>query len=168
MSKKIVIKGKKTFDKLNDKKPVRDVKWCDNKTLLNEKQQITILNKLFLENNYDGDTFVKKEVQRKIRSYKYQDVKKNVYDLTQFISYDEVMEKLVISKLKCNYCRKNCLLMYNNVREMRQWTLDRIDNSDGHTNKNTVICCLDCNLKRGTLNDEKFKFTKQLKITKKY
>ena len=168
MSKKIVIKGKKTFDKLNDKKPVRDVKWGDNKTLLNEKQQITILNKLFLENNYDGDTFVKKEVQRKIRSYKYQDVKKNVYDLTQFISYDEVMEKLVISKLKCNYCRKNCLLMYNNVREMRQWTLDRIDNSDGHTNKNTVICCLDCNLKRGTLNDEKFKFTKQLKITKKY
>ena len=168
MSKKIVIKGKKTFDKLNDKKPVRDVKWGDNKTLLNEKQQITILNKLFLENNYEGDTFVKKEVQRKIRSYKYQDVKKNVYDLTQFISYDEVMEKLVISKLKCNYCRKNCLLMYNNVREMRQWTLDRIDNSDGHTNKNTVICCLDCNLKRGTLNDEKFKFTKQLKITKKY
>ena len=168
MSKKIVIKGKKTFDKLNDKKPVRDVKWGDNKTLLNEKQQITILNKLFLENNYEGDTFVKKEVQRKIRSYKYQDVKKNVYDSTQFISYDEVMEKLVISKLKCNYCRKNCLLMYNNVREMRQWTLDRIDNSDGHTNKNTVICCLDCNLKRGTLNDEKFKFTKQLKITKKY
>ena len=168
MSKKIVIKGKKTFDKLNDKKPVRDVKWSDNKTLLNEKEQITILNKLFLENNYEGDTFVKKEVERKIRSYKYQDVKKNVYDSTQFISYDEVMEKLVISKLKCNYCRKNCLLMYNNVREMRQWTLDRIDNSDGHTNKNTVICCLDCNLKRGTLNDKKFEFTKQLKITKKY
>ena len=70
MSKKIVIKGKKTFDKLNDKKPVRDVKWSDNKTLLNEKEQITILNKLFLENNYEGDTFVKKEVERKIRSYK--------------------------------------------------------------------------------------------------
>ena len=78
------------------------------------------------------------------------------------------MEKLVVSKLKCYYCRDNCLLMYNNIREKKQWTLDRLDNSDGHTSENTVICCLDCNLKRGTLNDEKFKFTKQLNIIKKY
>ena len=35
-------------------------------------------------------------------------------------------------------------------------------------NDNTVICCLECNLKKGTMNDEKFKFTKQLKITKLY
>ena len=78
------------------------------------------------------------------------------------------MEKLVISKLKCYYCRCNCLLMYDNVREKKQWTLDRIDNGLGHHNDNTVICCLECNLKKGTMNDEKFKFTKQLKITKLY
>jgi hypothetical protein len=58
--------------------------------------------------------------------------------------------------------------MYETVREKRQWTLDRINNDIGHNNDNVVICCLECNLKRGRLNDEKFKFTKQMKIIKKY
>ena len=58
--------------------------------------------------------------------------------------------------------------MYSNVREQRQWTLDRIDNSIGHHKKNTVVCCLKCNLKKGTMDDEKFKFTKQLRIKKMY
>ena len=56
--------------------------------------------------------------------------------------------------------------MYENVREKKQWTLDRIDNDIGHTSDNVVICCLECNLKRGRLDDKKFKFTKQMKIIK--
>ncbi len=56
--------------------------------------------------------------------------------------------------------------MYDSVREKKQWTLDRINNDLGHHNDNTVVCCLECNLKKGTMNDEKFKFTKQLRIKK--
>ena len=84
------------------------------------------------------------------------------------IRYDDVIEKLVISKLRCYYCRKDCLLMYENIREMNQWTLDRINNDIGHFKDNVVICCLRCNLKKGTKNDEHFKFAKQMKIIKKY
>ena len=58
--------------------------------------------------------------------------------------------------------------MYENVREKKQWTLDRLDNEQGHNKDNVVICCLECNIKRGTLDDEKFKFSKQMKIIKKY
>lgn len=170
MSKKIVFSDKRTLDKLNNKKPKREVSnvWNKNKDLTNKKNQISILNQLFLENDFEGKEFVKKEVERKLKSYKSQDTKKHVFEPSKFIVYDDLMEKLVISKLKCYYCRCNCLLMYDNVREKKQWTLDRIDNGLGHHNDNTVICCLECNLKKGTMNDEKFKFTKQLKITKLY
>ena len=58
--------------------------------------------------------------------------------------------------------------MYKNVREYRQWTLDRINNDNGHNKENVVICCLECNLKKGTINDEKFKFTKQMRIIKTF
>ena len=78
----------------------------------------------------------------------------------------ECLEKLVISKLKCYYCKKDCLITYENVRENTQWTLDRINNDKGHNKDNVVISCLKCNLKRGTLNDEKFKFTKQMYLIK--
>ena len=58
--------------------------------------------------------------------------------------------------------------MYENVRESKQWTLDRIDNNIGHNKDNVVICCLECNLKRGTIDDKKFKFTKQMRIIKTF
>jgi hypothetical protein len=168
MSKKIFFTDKRTIDKLNNKKPVREVsnKWNKNHNLINKKNQISILNQLFLENDFEGKAFVKKEVERKVRSYKSQDIKKNFFNANKFIIYDDLMEKLVISKLKCYYCRCQCLLMYDSVREKKQWTLDRINNDLGHHNDNTVVCCLECNLKKGTMNDEKFKFTKQLRIKK--
>ena len=79
---------------------------------------------------------------------------------------DECIDKLVLSKMKCYYCNENMLLVYENVREPKQ-TLDRIDNNKGHITENVVISCLDCNLKRRTMNDKKFKFSKQMKIIKK-
>ena len=168
MEKKIIIKGKRTFDKMSGAKPTRNAskKW-KNKNLVNKEDQITILNKLLLEIKYEDDAYVKKELERKLNSYKNQDRKKGKYS-SDFINYNELIEKLVVSKLKCYYCRCDCLLMYENNREKKQWTLDRLDNDIGHSSENTVICCLECNLKRGTLDDKKFKFTKQLKIIKKY
>ena len=168
--KKIIIKGKRNIDgmkgeKKSKRKVLENIKF---ENLFKEKSQIEWLNKLFLEEKYIGFEFVKKEVEKKLKSYKNQDLTKNIYEKKLFISYNECLEKLVISKLRCHYCRKKCLFMYENVREYRQWTLDRINNDNGHNKENVVICCLECNLKRGTMNDEKFKFTKQLRIIKQY
>ena len=49
---------------------------------------------------------------------------------------------------------------------MKQWTLDRIDNDQGHTYDNVVIACLECNLQRRRTNSDKFLFTKQMKIVR--
>jgi len=58
------------------------------------------------------------------------------------------------------------MLLYKLVREPKQWTLDRIDNEYGHCVDNIVLSCLECNLKRRRTNQNKFVFTKQLKITR--
>jgi len=168
--KKIVITGKRNTEAiLKPKKKIRSVVDISlNNELFDNKKQIQWLNQLYLEEDYSDIKFAKREVERKIKSYKNQDIKKNKFDKKAFIEYDKCIEKLVVSKLKCYYCKESCLFMYENVREKKQWTLDRIDNDIGHTSDNVVICCLECNLKRGRLDDEKFKFTKQMKIIKKY
>ena len=166
--KKIVIKGKRNIDGIKgEKKKTRKITSNVSKNLFNKISQVEYLNKLYLGENYDGIDFVKKEVERKLSGYKNQDVKKK--KLTdKLISYEECLEKLVISKLKCYYCKTDCLITYENVREQSQWTLDRLDNSIGHEKDNVVICCLKCNLKRRTTDDEKFKFTKQMRIIKTF
>jgi len=166
--KKIVIKGKRNIDGIKgEKKKTRKITNNINKKVFNKVSQVEYLNKLYLGEKYDGIDFVKKEVERKLSGYKNQDVKKK--KLTdKLISYEECLEKLVISKLKCYYCKTDCLITYENVREQSQWTLDRLDNSIGHEKDNVVICCLKCNLKRRTTDDEKFKFTKQMRIIKTF
>ena len=172
--KTIKIVGKRNVDgikktkKETKRKTVLDIKNNKIKTSLNEKSQIELLNKLYLEEEYSGKKFMKSEVERKINSYKNQDIKKKKYDGNKFIKYEDCLEKLVVSKLKCYYCKKNCLVYYENKLEQQQWTLDRINNDIGHEKDNVVICCYKCNIKRGRMDDKKFKFTKQLKIIKKY
>jgi len=141
-------------------------KWKYKDFLLESKNHISIVNQLFLEQSFNGDNATKKELHKKINSYKQQDIKKDK-NLDGLISYEELLEKLVLSKLKCYYCRKDVLLLYENNREQKQWTLDRLDNSLGHTKDNVVVCCLKCNLERRCLNDEKFLFTKQMRLIKK-
>ena len=151
MPKTIIITGKRNIESIKgtkNKKRVQSKEWSNIDILNDEKKQVEILNLLYLEEEYEGKKYVDKEINRKLNGYKNQDVKKEVYDVNYFIKKEELIEKLVVSKLKCYYCKKNCKLMYDNVREKMQWTLDRIDNDQGHNNDNVVICCLDCNLKK--------------------
>ena len=132
-----------------------------------QQSHVSIVNQLYLGQAVASEKAAKRALQRKLQSYKNQDRKKNIYN-EHFITEEELLEKLVISKLKCKYCRANVLLFYKNVREKKQWTLDRIDNNLGHSNINTVIACLQCNLQRRNTNDKKFLFTKQMRLIKKY
>ena len=64
--------------------------------------------------------------------------------------------------MKCTYCSCNMMLLYKEIKDPKQWTLDRIDNTMGHNTDNVVISCLECNLKRRNTNMKKFMFTKNL------
>jgi len=141
-------------------------KWTNKDYLLNTSNHIAIVNQLYLDQSFSGSASAKSEILRKLNSYKQQDIKKGKYS-ARFITVSETLEKLVVSRLKCYYCKRNALLLYENQREPKQWTLDRLDNAMGHTNNNVVICCLECNLERRCVNDGKFLFTKQMRLIKK-
>ena len=106
------------------------------------------------------------QLEVKLNSYKHQDIIKKRYDETAFIKTKEVIDKLYDCSLKCHYCNEKTYILYDLVREMKQWTLDRINNNEGHNTDNVLISCLDCNLKRRRTSKDAFLFTKQLNIVK--
>lgn len=167
MDKKITFIGKKTIDDMTDRKNAKrnETKELDDVYLVH-KEQLNMINNYYLTESCDNETLLKREIQKKINSYKSQDVNKELYDELLLISLNDVVEKLVASKLKCYYCSCDVLILYKDVRAQNQWTLDRIDNDKCHSNENTIISCLKCNLQRRTRDKDKFLFTKKLKINK--
>ena len=156
MSKIITIECKK-----RERKQWKKLQIC------HQLDHISMVNQLYLDHSFEGKEKVQKELSQKRHSYKNQDRRKKKYT-NDFITEEELLEKLVISKLRCKYCRDKLQFIYKHIREEKQWTLDRIDNTLGHSAKNTVIACLQCNLKRRNINDKKFLFTKQMRLIKKY
>lgn len=108
-----------------------------------------------------------REIDNKRKAYIYQDKSHSIYDERYSISLEQIIELLQESELLCYYCRENCILTYKEVMCRKQWTLDRIDNDYGHNHTNVVIACLDCNLKRGNMDSERFRMGKQFTFQKK-
>jgi len=128
--------------------------------------QKTLINRLYLNETFPYKTEIIKELDKKLFSYISQDIHKNKHSNDINITRDEIIEKLVLSKLKCFYCDCDMVFLYNKVRTMNQWTLDRIDNTLNHSNNNVIISCLKCNLQKRCQNHDNFLFTKRLTIHK--
>lgn len=105
-------------------------------------------------------------IKTKLSSYKQQDVLKKKYNDHEFIRFQDTVNLLCDSNLKCHYCSCDVYILYEVVREEKQWSLDRINNDIGHNKGNLVIACLECNLKRRRTNKDSFMFTKNLVITR--
>lgn len=127
-----------------------------------EKQMEILLQ----EENKKLYSLLIQQIERKIGGYKQQDLEKGVYQESEFVKLEEVLSNFIKEKGKCFYCDSELLLLYERVREPKQWTLDRLDNDLGHNINNVVFSCLDCNLKKKCKSKEKFLFTKQLVIVK--
>ena len=124
--------------------------------------QLLCLHKLLNGTDFDEKKYFIQALKTKLDSYKQQDKKKAYDDHDNFITLENIIDKLVAYNMKCYYCNNKTLILFKNLRDDYQWTLDRINNYDEHSNDNTRICCLKCNLQRRRKNSEKFKFTKQL------
>lgn len=125
------------------------------KLLQKNKQQENKASKLILQ-----------QIQQKINGYRGQDIEKELLDETLLINVQQVLDLMVKTENICYYCKKQVAVLYENVREPTQWTLDRIDNKQGHNHNNVLLACLNCNLRRRTMHTERYVFTKQLNIVK--
>jgi len=118
------------------------------------------------DHDHDHVRLLLRELKRKISGYRAQDVKKDKHCPATLIKLSEVVDKLKACKLICVYCQEHIRILYRSVRDPMQWSLDRICNEQNHSATNCAIACLKCNLQRRVRDDEKFLFTKQLKIVK--
>lgn len=167
-TKKVLVVGKhhaETITKTDKKKRIRVNAVAEEPTLDEELNMLLRIS----DGNIDSDIDTKCQtyLERKINGYKQQDIKKEIYDAEQLVSLSNVTSKLISCSLKCYYCSERVKLLYRVVRDPKQWTLDRIDNDLCHSDDNTVVCCLSCNLKRRVTDHEKFNFTKRMVLVKK-
>ena len=167
---------KLTQKKIIDKKRVETKKWELEIEYFKYKKQLQLLidisnNILNVYENEDTDTNASKilinQIEKKINSYKKQDIDKKILNIEKKINLTCIIDKLNETEIKCYYCKCEMLILYENVRDSKQWTVDRINNDIGHNIDNFVLACLDCNLKRRCKSSDKFLFTKQLNIIKK-
>jgi hypothetical protein len=174
--KSISITGKRNTDKIKsldnpdmiyERNSVK--KWTKELILFYEKheEQVCVINKLYMDDQpFENREIFVKEIEKKINGYKKQDIIKDIFDKNNFIDMEYVLSKLTVCKLKCHYCSENCYILYNVVLSKTQWTIDRINNDYGHNKGNVVIACLNCNLRRGTMDSERFKLGKQMTFIK--
>lgn len=128
----------------------------------NYEEQLLLIQKIYKGIPFYEQKYFRQALKIKLDCYKQQDIKKSYDAYDDFITLDNIIEKLVNSSMLCFYCNVKTLILFKNSRTENQWTLDRINNYDEHSNSNTIICCLKCNLQRRRKNSAKFKFSKQL------
>ena len=177
--KKIIIiddtvekKNKQNNKKINYEKEkkmrVETKSWGLNDDELSHITQINTI-KSILDNSSEKNkykSFIITHIKQKINGYKHQDILKKKLDESKFIQFDDVIKLLNNCEMKCHYCSQEIYILYEIVREMKQWSLDRINNDIGHNVGNLVVACLDCNLHRRRTNKDAFMFTKNLVITR--
>lgn len=167
-TKKIVIQGSQNIKSISGDKTRERVKQMtiDDAIFENHKQQHSFMCSLYVTDKCLHKTEILSELQKKLQGYIQQDKQHGFYDENSIMKTHDIIELLVTSKLQCSYCKKAIYVLYKNVRQPDQWTLDRIDNTQGHNVGNCVASCYKCNVQKKQMDDTKFRFTKQMKIIK--
>jgi len=174
-TREIVLRNKRTKDAVKrmenpEHTPVRDELTSVPPEMMSPAAELEALRYIYMATPAPqhkpalckGIELVRKEIVSKHRGYAAQDKKKGIFSIADIITPDLCTGKLIACNLKCWYCKKGTTILYREVRQPDQWTLDRLDNDLGHTDENTVIACLECNLKRRRQSADKYKLGKSI------
>jgi hypothetical protein len=160
-----------TIAKKEPKKRVDSTHWTFSDEYFEYEKQIQLVEDIY-NNGFryvEGDMvskIVSQQINKKIAGYKQQDVFKKRLNTEKFLDFESVIRQMRECVLKCRYCKIEMFVLYDISREMKQWSVDRIDNNLGHNIDNFYLSCLECNLQKRRRADDKYLFTKQLTIVK--
>lgn len=161
----VEIKEKVKRKERNSRVITKENKWkYDN---INNEEELKILNELNEDVRNENTEILRSEIKKKLSGYKNQDMLKKKFNKDKFINVEEVVKKLLECKNVCLYCKENAKMFYRYVRDIQQWSLDRIDNNYGHNRDNVEIACLKCNLRRKTIAPDKYILTQEITKIKK-
>lgn len=131
-------------------------------TAIKELEEVDVDEILNHPDDNNTCKIILQQVKKKIAGYNVQDRKKNRVNKELFVNVQDVINLFKTSEMNCYYCKEKAEIMYEYVREPKQWTLERLDNSLGHNRDNVVIACLSCNLRRRTMAKERYLQTKAM------
>jgi hypothetical protein len=97
------------------------------------------------EGSEDRPEQLRKTIQNKLVAYKRQDQAKG---LRFNLKVDHIRHLKEAQNNRCAACNIELLWAYQ-PKDTQQFSVDRLDNSRGHTNDNVRLTCLECNRKRG-------------------
>jgi len=170
------LKEKKNIEPKEKKKRVitNHSAWKFTDADLTDENQWKLLNEVYSmdkESEFERiHRWIVSQIKGKIYGYLGQDAEKRekIADPESAIApnLSNILQKLVDSNIECFYCKGKVRILYEYVRDNKQWTLERINNKEGHHVNNVEIACLGCNLKRRTMFHERYVFTKQMTIKK--
>jgi hypothetical protein len=142
-----------------------------------KKRKVTTTNRWISQSNLEETSaivndpskipLIYQQIKNKIHSYRSQDIEKKILDEENLADLSGVLLKLSDANYMCYYCKEPVQLLYENVREPKQWTLERMDNKRGHVIDNVEIACLSCNLRRRTMKVERYVLTKNIRCVVK-
>lgn len=155
-------KGEKRLETLTPKWNAK----MTEQTYLTPEYQLQFLQTIDQQEEQWVD-FLKKQIKRKLNGYYNQDLKKGIFDTENAITVDKTIQLLLESFLDCYYCQQKVKVLYETVRDPLQWTLERLNNEYGHNHNNVVISCLQCNVRRRTMNSERYVKTKRMTTVEK-
>ena len=107
----------------------------------------------------------KSSIIRKIAGYRQQDTIRH-RGTGDNVTFQDVISKLVSAQGCCAYCDVHLVLSGGEKRNGLQWSLDRINNKLGHSDTNTVVSCLACNLRRRSRPHANFLAGAKMKFVK--
>ncbi len=82
---------------------------------------------------------------RLVYNFKYKKMNRKMLDI------DAVENLIDTHGMGCYYCKITTRMNPKYRFDKKQFTLDRINNSDTHHRDNILICCWSCNSQRGNL-----------------
>ena len=157
------------YEEKETKKRIECEKWHISEDCLLCDKQIELIKEV-VANDYKFTNIENKliiqQIERKISGYKQQDVFKKFLNTEKLVTLPHIINSLLDCNMKCYYCSGDMFVLYETVREFKQWTVDRINNDLGHNYDNYVLACLECNLKRRRRTKDAYFFTKNLNIVK--